>query len=73
MKAKLLPKDSVLELNTTKLDVPELNTTKLANSPSFLTHTHTTLYAKYFKSYRILTIGVATNFSVWTEQQQNRS
>jgi hypothetical protein len=39
--------------------VPELNTKKLGNSPSFLTHTHTTLSAKWSGSYGILTIDVA--------------
>jgi hypothetical protein len=58
---ELFPKDSV----------PELNTIKLGNSPSILTHTHTTLPAKWFKSYGILTIDVAADYYVWTEQRQN--
>jgi hypothetical protein len=33
--------------------VPELNTKKLGNSRSFLTITHTTLFANQFMSYRI--------------------
>jgi hypothetical protein len=31
--------------------VPELNTKKLGNSPSFLTITHMTLSARWFRSY----------------------
>jgi hypothetical protein len=49
---ELFPKDSVLELNTTKL----------GNSPSFLTITETTLFAKQFRSYRILPIDIAAEF-----------
>jgi hypothetical protein len=40
----------------------EPNTKKLGNSPSFLTHTHTTLSAKRFRNYRILKINVAAEF-----------
>jgi hypothetical protein len=43
VKTELFPKDSV----------PKLNTTKLGNSPRFLTITHTTLATKWFRSYRI--------------------
>jgi hypothetical protein len=60
---ELFPKDSVLELNTKKL----------GNSPSFLTITHTTLSAKRFRSYGILTIVFAAEFCFWTEQRQNGS
>jgi hypothetical protein len=42
--------------------VLEPNTKKLCNSPSFLTHTHTTLSAKWFGNYRILAINVADEF-----------
>jgi hypothetical protein len=42
--------------------VLELNTKNLANSPSFLTITHMTLSAKWFKSYGIFTINVAAEF-----------
>jgi hypothetical protein len=49
---ELLPKDSV----------PELNTKKLGNSPSFLTIIHITLFAKRFRSYLILMIDVAAEF-----------
>jgi hypothetical protein len=45
VKTELFPKNSV----------PELNTTKLDNSPSFLTITHTTPFAKWFSSYGLLT------------------
>jgi hypothetical protein len=63
VKTELLPKDSVLELITKKLD----------NSPSFLTIPHMTLSAKRFRSYRILTIDVAAKFCFRTEQWQNKS
>jgi hypothetical protein len=49
---ELFPKDYVLELNIKNL----------GNSPSFLTNTHTTLSAKWFRSYGILTIDVAAEF-----------
>jgi hypothetical protein len=39
--------------------IPELNTKNLGISPIVLTITHTTLSAKWFRSYRILTINVA--------------
>jgi hypothetical protein len=47
--------------------VPELSTKKLGNSPSFLTNTHTTLPAKQFGNYRILTIYITAEFRLWTE------
>jgi hypothetical protein len=53
--------------------VPELNTKNLGNSTSFLTITHTTLSARLFRKYGILTIDVTTVFCFWTEQQRNRS
>jgi hypothetical protein len=55
--------DSVLELSTKNLE----------NSPSFLTITYTTLSAKWFVSYRILTINVTAEFCFWTEQRHNGS
>jgi hypothetical protein len=58
-KLELFSKNSVLELNTTKL----------GNSPSFLTITHMTPFAKRFRSYRILTINITAEFCFWTEQQ----
>jgi hypothetical protein len=60
---ELFPKDSILDLNTKNM----------GNSPSFLTITHTTLSAKWFKSYVILIIDVAAEFCSWTEQRQNGS
>jgi hypothetical protein len=59
----LIPKDYVLELNTTKL----------GNSPSFLTITHTTPFGKRFRGYGILTTDIAAEFCFWTEQRQNGS
>jgi hypothetical protein len=56
---ELLPKDFV----------PKLNTKNLCKSTSFLTITHTTLSAKCFISYRILTIDVAAKFCSWTDQR----
>jgi hypothetical protein len=53
--------------------VLELNTKNLGNSTSFLTITHTTLSAKWFRRYGILTIDVAAVFCFWTEQRQNGS
>jgi hypothetical protein len=53
--------------------VPELNTKNLDNSPSFLTITHTILSNKRFRSYEILTIGVAAEFCFRIEQWQNGS
>jgi hypothetical protein len=60
---ELFPKDSV----------PELNTKKLGNSPSFLTITHATMSSRRFSSYGILTIDVAAEFCIQTEQRHNRS
>jgi hypothetical protein len=45
----------------------------LGNSASFLTITHTTLSAKRFRKYKILTIDVAAVFCFWTEQRRNGS
>jgi hypothetical protein len=53
--------------------VPELNTTNLGNSTSFLTITHTTLPAKWFRKYGILTIDAAAEFCSWSEQRHNGS
>jgi hypothetical protein len=53
--------------------VPELNTKNLGNSTSFLTITYTTLSAKRFRKYGILTIHVAAVFYFWTEQRRNGS
>jgi hypothetical protein len=58
-KMELLPKDYV----------PELNTTKLYNSPIFLTNTHMTLFAERFRSYGILMTDAAAEFRFWTEPQ----
>jgi hypothetical protein len=55
----MLPKEFVLELNTKNL----------GNSTSFLTITHMTMSARWFISYRILTIDVAVEFCSWTEQR----
>jgi hypothetical protein len=59
VRIELFPKDSI----------PELNTTKLGNSPSFLTISHMTLFAKRFRSYGILTTDIAAEFHFWTEPQ----
>jgi hypothetical protein len=40
----------------------ELNTKHLGNTPRFLTITHTTLSAKRFRSYGILTIDISAEF-----------
>jgi hypothetical protein len=48
--------------------IPELNNKTLGNSPSFLTITHTTLSAKWFKRYGILTIDIPAEFCFWIEQ-----
>jgi hypothetical protein len=53
--------------------VLELNTKNLGNSTIFLTITHTTLFAKRFRKYRILTTDVSAVFCFWTEQRQNGS
>jgi hypothetical protein len=50
--------------------LPELNTKNMGNSIIFLTITHTTLSAKWFRKYRILTMDVAAEFCSWAEQQQ---
>jgi hypothetical protein len=42
--------------------VSELNTKNLTNSPRFLTITHTTMSAKWFRCYGISTIDVAAEF-----------
>jgi hypothetical protein len=60
---ELFPKEFVLKLNTKNL----------GNSTSFLTITHTTLSAKRFRKYGILTINVAAVFCFWTEQRRNGS
>jgi hypothetical protein len=60
---ELFPKDYILELTTKKF----------RNTASFLTITHTSLFAKQFRSYGILTIDIATEFYFWTEQRQNGS
>jgi hypothetical protein len=57
MKIELFPMDSVLELNTKNV----------GNSSRFLTITHMTMSAKWFRSYRILMIDVAAEFCFWTE------
>jgi hypothetical protein len=49
---ELFPKEFVLELNRKNL----------GNSTSFLTITHTTMSAKRFRKYRILTIHVIAVF-----------
>jgi hypothetical protein len=59
----LFPKEFVLELNTKNL----------GNSTRFRTITHTTLSAKQFRKYGILTIVVAVVFYFWTEQRRNGS
>jgi hypothetical protein len=56
---ELFPKESVLELNTKNL----------GNSASFLTVCRTTLSAKRFRKYGILTIDVPVVFCFWTEQR----
>jgi uncharacterized membrane protein (Fun14 family) len=53
--------------------VLELNTKNMGKSTSFLTITHMTLSAKWFRKYGILTIDVAAVFCFWTEQRQNGS
>jgi hypothetical protein len=45
----------------------------MGNSATILTVTHTTLSAKRFRKYRILTINVAAVFCFWTEQLWNKS
>jgi hypothetical protein len=53
--------------------VLELNTKNLGNSTSFLTITHMTLSAKWFRKYGILMIDVTAIFCFWTEQRRNES
>jgi hypothetical protein len=53
--------------------VPELNTKNLGNSLSFLTITHTTLSARRFRCYEILTIDVAAEFCIQIGQWHNGS
>jgi hypothetical protein len=53
--------------------VPELNTKNLGNSTSFLTITHTTLSAKRFRRYGILTIDVASDSAPGQISGQNGS
>jgi hypothetical protein len=50
-----------------------MNTKNLGNSPSFLTITHMTLSAKWFRSYGISMIDVTAEFCFWIEQWQNGS
>jgi hypothetical protein len=63
MKMELFLKDFVLELNTKNL----------GNSLSVLTINHTTLSARRFRSYKILTIDVAAEFCNRAEQWHNGS
>jgi hypothetical protein len=60
---ELFPKEFVLELNTKNL----------GNSTSFLTITHMTLSAEWFRKYGILMIDVIAIFCFWTEQRWNES
>jgi hypothetical protein len=53
--------------------VLEMNTKNLGNSPIFLTITHMTLSAKWFRSYRNSTIDITAEFCSSTEQRQNGS
>jgi hypothetical protein len=52
VKTDLFPREFVLDLNTKNLD----------NSPSFITHTHKIMSTKWFRSYGISTIDVASEF-----------
>jgi hypothetical protein len=63
VKTELFPEEFVLELNTKNM----------GNSASFLSITHTTLSAKWFRGYGILTIVIAVVFCFQTEQQRNGS
>jgi hypothetical protein len=45
----------------------------MGSSTSFLTITHMTLSAKWFRKYGILTIDVAVVLYFWTEQRWNGS
>jgi hypothetical protein len=51
--------------------VLDLTTKKLCNSPSFLSVTHTSLSAKWFRSYVIFKIDFTAEFCFWTEQRLN--
>jgi hypothetical protein len=51
--------------------VPEMNWKNMGNSPRFLSVTHTTLPAQWFRSYRILKIDFAADFCFWTELRRN--
>jgi hypothetical protein len=53
--------------------VPELNNKNLGNFPIFLTIAYTTLSARQFRSYGILTIDVADEFCIWSKQRHNGS
>jgi hypothetical protein len=59
MKTELFPKEFILKLNTKNL----------GNSTSFLTITHMTLSAKWFRKYGILTIDITIVFCFWTKQR----
>jgi hypothetical protein len=63
VETELFPNDSILELNTKNL----------GNSSSFLTIIHTTMSACRFRSYGILTVDVAAEFCIGTEQRHNGS
>jgi hypothetical protein len=60
---ELFARDSVLELNTEKLE----------NSLRFLTITHRSLSALWFGCYGIWTIDLTAEYCFWTEQRQNGS
>jgi hypothetical protein len=60
---ELFPKDCI----------PQWSTKNLGNSPSFLTIIHTTLSARRFRCSKILTINVAAEFCIRTEQWHNGS
>jgi hypothetical protein len=60
---ELFPKEFVLELNTTNM----------GNSTIFLTITHTTLLATWFRKHGISTIDIDAEFCSWTEQRHNGS
>jgi hypothetical protein len=47
--------------------VVELITKNLGSSTSFLTITHTTMFTKLFRRYRMLTISITAIFYFWTE------
>jgi hypothetical protein len=66
-------KDKVETELFSKDSIPKLNTKNMGNSIRFLTITHTTLSARRFRSYGILTIDVVAEFGTWTEQWQHGS